>query len=70
VTNIGQILKHAQTSDSPVDLVNNWGNGVGTISAISEEVNNSDLAMLNCPKDYLSHKLTKISTDKSAILSM
>jgi hypothetical protein len=32
-------------------------------------VNDSDLAILNCPKDYLSHKPTTISKDKSAILS-
>lgn len=39
VINMGQILKHAQTSDSPVDLGNYWANGAGTISEISEEVN-------------------------------
>jgi hypothetical protein len=64
-----QIVKHAQTGDSTVDLVNYWGNVVGTISAVIEDVNSNDLAMLNFLKDHLPHTLTEMSTAKSANLS-
>jgi hypothetical protein len=36
---MGLILKHARTSDSPVDLDNYWKNGGDNISGDTEVVN-------------------------------